>query len=321
MLSRRHIRIKTFLALYAYIFSNNKELDKGERELMFSLKKVYELYVTLLSVFDEIKKLSEEKIENAKKKLRPSEDDLNPNMKFVHNKAFSMLNQNSQLQKDIDNMKIKWRSDGAFTVISQIFKEVRESDDYKNYMNSGADSFNEDKNFLIAIFKNFVVNNELLHDVLEDSSIFWNDDLDIVALAVIKTIESMSESDSGIEALSPLFKDKSDEEYAKLLFRHTITKQSEIEKLIKSQTKNWDVDRLAKTDVILMSMAIVEALDFPSIPVKVTMNEYIEISKFYSTPKSKGFINGILDKIFSQLKADGKINKAGRGLINKSIQK
>jgi transcription antitermination protein NusB len=321
MLSRRHIRIKTFLGLYAYVFSNNKELDKGERNLTFSLKKVYELYVTLLSVFDEIKKLSEEKIENAKTKLRPTEDDLNPNMKLVHNKVFSMLKQNAQLQKDIDNMKVQWRTDGAFTVISQIFKEIRNSDEYKNYMSSGADSFNEDKNFLINIFKNYVVNNELLHDVLEDSSIFWNDDLDIVALAVIKTLETMSEGDSGIEALHPLFKDKSDEEYAKLLFRNTVLKQDQAEKLIKAQTKNWDVDRLAKTDVILMNMAIVEALDFPSIPVKVTMNEYIEISKFYSTPKSKGFINGILDKIFAQLKSEGKINKAGRGLINKSIQK
>ena len=321
MLSRRHIRIKTFLALYAYIFSNNKELDKGERELMFSLNKVYELYITFLSVFDEIKKISQEKIENAKSKHRPTEDDLNPNLKFVNNKVFSKLNQNAQLQKDIDKMKIKWRSEAAFSVISQLYKEIKGSEEYKSYMNSGADSFNEDKNFLVTIFRNFVVNNELFHEVLEDNSIFWNDDLDIVALATIRTIESMSDGDSGIEALSPLFKDEDDEVYAKTLFRNSILKQTECEKLIKGQTKNWDLDRLAKADVILMNMAIIEALDFPSIPVKVTMNEYIEISKFYSTPKSKGFINGILDKIFNQLKSDGKINKTGRGLINKSLPK
>ncbi len=321
MLSRRHIRIKTFLALYAYIFSNNKELDKGEKELMFSLNKVYELYVTLLSVFNEIKNVSEEKIENAKTKLRPTEDDLNPNMKLVHNKAFALLNQNSQLKKDIDKMKIQWRSEAAFSVISQVFKELRSSEEYREYMNSGEDSFEEDKQFLITIFKKFVVNNELLHEVLEDNSIFWNDDLDIVAMAVIKTLETMSESDSGIEGLSPLFKDETDEEYAKLLFRHTIQKEEELEDLITAQTKNWDVDRLAKTDVILMRMALIEAIDFPSIPVKVTINEYIEISKFYSTPKSKGFINGLLDKIFTKLKEDGKINKSGRGLMNKSIPK
>jgi N utilization substance protein B len=140
-------------------------------------------------------------------------------------------------------------------------------------------------------------------------------------MAVIKTLETMNESDSGIENLSPLFKDKTDEEYAKLLFRYTIQKGDELENLITAQTKNWDVDRLAKTDVILMRMALVEALEFPSIPVKVTMNEYIEISKFYSTPKSKGFINGLLDKIFAKLKEDGKINKSGRGLMNKSIPK
>jgi len=218
-------------------------------------------------------------------------------------------------------MKIMWSTDGAFTVISQIYQEIKKSDEYQAYMNSGADSFGEDKNFLISVFKENIVNNELLHDVLEDNSIFWNDDLDIVAIATIKTIENMSENDSGFETLTPLFKDEDDEKYAKLLFRNVILKESECQKLISAQTKNWDVDRLAKTDVILMNMAIVEALDFPSIPVKVTMNEYIEISKFYSTPKSKGFINGILDKIFNQLKSDGKINKLGRGLINKSIQK
>jgi N utilization substance protein B len=321
MLSRRHIRIKTFLALYAYIFSNNKELDKGERELLFSLKKVYELYITFLSAFNEIKVLAEEKIENAKTKNRPTENDLNPNLKFVNNRAFALLNQNSQLQKDISNMNVMWSTDGAFTVISQIYQEIKKSDEYQAYMNSGADSFGEDKNFLISIFKENIVNNELLHDVLEDNSIFWNDDLDIVAIATIKTIENLSENDSGFETLTPLFKDEDDETYAKLLFRNAILKDAECQKLIGAQTKNWDVDRLAKTDVILMNMAIVEALDFPSIPVKVTMNEYIEISKFYSTPKSKGFINGILDKIFNQLKSDGKINKMGRGLINKSIQK
>ena len=321
MLSRRHIRIKTFLALYAYIFSNNKELDKGERELMFSLKKVYELYITFLSVFHEIHQLAEEKIENAKTKNLPTEDDLNPNLKFVNNRIFSLLNQNTQLQKEIENMKVMWRTDAAFSVISQTFMEMKKSPEYSGYMNSGADSFSEDKNFLVNLFKTYIINNELLHEVLEDSSIFWNDDLDIVALATIKTLEGMDENDSGFETLTPLFKDEDDENYAKLLFRNTILKSSELENLISGQTKNWDVDRLAKTDVILMNMAIVEALDFPSIPVKVTMNEYIEISKFYSTPKSKGFINGILDKIFNQLKNDGKINKTGRGLVNKSVQK
>ena len=245
----------------------------------------------------------------------------NPNLKFVNNRVFSLLKQNTQLQKDIESMKVMWRTDAAFSVIRQIYLELKKAPEYTGYMNSGEDSFAEDRNFLITVFKSFIVNNELLHETLEDSSIFWNDDLDIVAMAAIKTLEAMNENDSGFETLSPLFKDEEDEKYAKTLFRNTILKENELEKLISAQTKNWDVDRLAKTDVILMRMAIIEALDFPSIPVKVTMNEYIEISKFYSTPKSKGFINGILDKIFNQLKNDGKINKTGRGLINKSVQK
>ena len=263
------------------------------------------------------KKVSLTNVETVEQKLR-----LRQNLINTLDRETEILNRESaKLQKDIDNMKIQWRTEAAFSVISQLYKDIKVSDEYKNYMNSGADSFNEDKNFLVTIFRNFVVNNELLHEVLEDSSIFWNDDLDIVALSAIKTLESIGDNDAGFEALVPLFKDEDDEKFAKTLFRNTILKQDECEKLIKGQTKNWDIDRLAKTDVILMNMAIIEALDFPSIPVKVTMNEYIEISKFYSTPKSKGFINGILDKIFSQLKADGKINKTGRGLISKSLPK
>ena len=321
MLTRRHIRIKTFLALYAYVFSNNKEVIKGKKELIFSLNKVHELYITFLSAFIELKGFAEEKIENSKQKIRPTEDDLNPNTKFVNNKAILLLEKNLEFKSELNKMKIQWRTEGAYNVIRQIYIELKDSEEYEDYMNSGGDSMEEDQMFLVSIFKNFILNNELLQDVLEDSSIFWNDDLDLVALSVIKTLDNFNEKLDENHSLIYLYKDESDEEFAMDLFVNTVEKDKECSELIRTQIKNWDVERLAKTDVILMNMAIVEALYFPSIPTKVTMNEYIEISKFYSTPKSKGFINGILDKIFKQLKADGKINKMGRGLINKSSTK
>jgi len=317
MLTRRHIRIKTFQALYAYVFSNNKELLKGEKELAFSLNKVNELYYTFLSSFLELKSFSEEKLENSKKKIRPTEDDLNPNTKFVYNKVFALLEKNKDYNREYSKMKIQWRTEGAYNVIRQIYLNVKNSDEYEEYMNSGGDSLEEDIEFTVLIFKNYILNNELLQDVLEDSSIFWNDDLDLVALSVIKTIEGFTVKSDENHDLIPLFKDESDQEFAMKLFKQTIEREKECNDLIRGQIKNWDVERLAKSDVILMNMAIIEVLEFPSIPTKVTMNEYIEISKFYSTPKSKGFINGILDKIFKQLQAEGKVNKIGRGLKNK----
>lgn len=321
MLTRRHIRIKTFLALYSYQFSKSSDVQKGEKELMFSLNKVFEMYCVYLSLFNEIKNFAEQKIEDAKGKNFPTEDELNPNLKFVNNRVFQLLNSNKSLNEEIKRKKIQWQGEAEFNVVKQIYLDLKNSDKYREYMNSGDDSLHEDKQYLIYIFKNHIITNELLHELLEDKSIFWNDDLDIVATGVTNTIDSFRNESNEHHQLIQLFKDEADEQFAKDLFKYTLLNSSETDDLISNQTQNWDMDRLAKSDLILMSMAITEALKFPSIPTKVSLNEYIEISKYYSTPKSKGFINGILDKIFNQLNKEGKINKMGRGLINKSISK
>ena len=321
MLTRRHIRIKTYLSLYSYQFSKSSNIQKGEKELLFSLDKVYEMYTIYLSVFNELKEFAAQKIVDAKGKNFPTEDELNPNLKFIENRAFSLIKSNNELNEELKRKRIQWGTEAEFNVIKQIYLEVKNSDKYREYMNSGEDSLHEDKQYLISVFKQHIITNELLHDLLEDKSIFWNDDLDIIAPAVINTIDFLRADSNEHYKLLPLYKDDSDEDFGRELFKSTLLYADEAEELIAKQTRNWDMDRLAKSDLILMNMAIAEGLDFSSIPIKVSLNEYIEISKFYSTPKSKGFINGILDKIFTQLKNDGKINKLGRGLINKTITK
>ncbi len=320
MLTRRHIRIKTFQSIYSHIFSKKEDISIGEKELIFSLGKVYELYSLYLSVFAEIQDFANQKIEDAKNKNRPTEDELNPNLKFVNNRVFEMLNKNIELNNEIKKRKIKWTSEGSFNVIKQIWNNIKTSDEYREYMNSGEDTLHEDKQFLIWVFKNIIITNELLHELLEDQSIFWNDDLDVIISAVTLTLDLIRDDSTEYYKLRPLFKDETDEGFARKLFKQTLINDEESLKFIHKHSQNWDLDRLAKIDLILMSMAITEATKFPSVPLKVSLNEYIEISKYYSTPKSKNFINGILDKIFAELKADGKIVKAGRGLINKSLK-
>lgn len=320
MLTRRHIRIKVFQTLYAYIFSHKTEVHIGEKELVFNLEKTHELYLTYLTLFKEVRDFALQKIEDAKNKNFPTEDELNPNMKFVENKVFDVLEENLELNNFIKKRKIKWESEADFNIIKQIWQGVKGSDEYREYMNSGQESLHEDKQFLIWMFKNHIALNELLYDILEDKSIYWNDDLEAILASISVTIDSIGANTDAHYKLRPLFKGEEDLVFAKRLFRRTLANEEECSKLIHAQAENWDLDRFAKSDVILMQMAITEALDFPSIPVKVTLNEYIEISKFYSTPKSKQFINGLLDKVFIELKQSGRINKEGRGLINKSLK-
>lgn len=320
MITRRHIRIKTFQSLYSYIFSQKTDIGIGEKELIFSLDKVHDLYVTYLSVYKEIRDFAARKIEDGKNKNFPSEDELNPNMKFVDNKVFHVLETNKELNNILKKKKIKWETEGAFNVVKQIWQAIKTSDEYREYMNSGVSNLHEDKQFLIGVFKQHIITNELLHELLEDLSIFWNDDLDVILTSMALTIDLIKEDTNEGYRLRPLYKDKDDVYFAQKLFRETVKSEDEHMELIHKQSKNWDLERVAKSDLILMRMALTEAINFPSIPLKVTLNEYIEISKFYSTPKSKQFINGLLDKIINELKAEGKINKAGRGLINKSLK-
>lgn len=313
MLNRRHLRIKVLQALYAYFQSNESDLLKAERELFSAIDRIYDLYLYLLLSFSEVKTQAERKIEDNRKKIRPTEEDIHPNLKFVNNQIIESLEKCKELRKISEAAKINWQGDERQEIFRKMFLQIRESEVYFEHMNNGVHGFEEDKAFAIDLFKIEIANNAGLYNYFEELSIHWLDDIDLACSMVIKTVKSIEEG-KDFEIL-PLFKDEEDErEFVKLLLRETVRKNNETEALIDDLTSNWEIDRIAKMDVILMKMAITELQIFNNIPTKVTLNEYIEISKFYSTPKSNGFINGILDKAIPRLEQEGAILKIGRGL-------
>lgn len=314
MLNRRHLRIKVLQALYAYFQSDNTDIIRAEQELMKSIDKIYDLYIYLLLTFGELKTIAERRIEENKKKIRPSEEDLNPNTKFTDNAIIAILEQNLELRKVSEIRKVNWMGDENQELFRKMFLQLRESETYFEFMNNEQNGFEEDRAFAIALFKEDIANFPLLYSFFEEKSILWLDDIDLVCSMVIKTIKGFSEE--GKNEILSLYKDEEDEkEFVKSLFKKTIQQDKENEQLIDELTDNWEFDRIAKMDVLLMKMAITELKTFQSIPTKVSLNEYIEISKYYSTPKSNGFINGILDKAILRLEKDGMIKKIGRGLM------
>jgi len=338
MLNRRQLRIKILQSLYAFYTQDDGEVARAENELFFSIDKDYELYLSLLQLIVEMQDQAIERIEAGKNKKLPSPEDLNPNTKFVTNSLLRMLSHSKVLKKACESRSVNWQDNPD--IVKKIFRSLTLSEDYIEYMASKERGFEHDKEYLIRFFKRHIINEELLHDHFEEKSIFWNDDLDIIASMVIKTMK-IADDDADDITLLPLVEDavafakfrehnvkiyklellpfwKADEdevEFVKTLFRTTISKGEENAVLIDEYTKNWELDRIASMDIILMKMALAEALAFPSIPLKVTLNEYIELSKYYSTPKSNSFINGVLDQLFSRLKEDGVIKKTGRGLV------
>lgn len=315
MLNRRHLRIKVLQALYAFFQSEDEDYRKVHKELTQSIERIYDLYIYLLLTFSELKAIGEHRIEENKKKIRPTEEELNPNLKFVNNTIISILENHQELRELSEKRKVNWVGDEHQEMFRKIYLQMREGETYFSHMNNGVGGFEEDKAFAIALFKTDVANSEILYNFFEDKDIHWIDDIDLACSMVIKTIKSF-ELDGKNEIL-PLYKDKEDETmFINELLKKTIAFDNENEKLIDDFTKNWELDRIAKMDVILMKMAITELQIFNSIPTKVTLNEYIEISKFYSTPKSNGFINGVLDNVIARLEKEGKINKVGRGLKN-----
>lgn len=315
MLNRRHLRIKVLQALYAFFQADEDNLVRSEKELMAAVEKMYDLYIYLFLSFSELKRVAENSIEEKKKKIRPTEDDLNPNRKFVDNQIIELLESYAPLRALSENRKVNWVGDEQQEIFRKMFLHIKESETYFEHMNNGMNGFEADKAFIIDLFKVEIANFPLLYNFFEEKSIHWLDDIDLACSMVIKTIKAFDEG----EAISilPLYKPEDDEqEFIRELLRKTITMDQENEKLIDELTDNWELDRIAKMDILLMKMAITELQVFKSIPTKVTLNEYIEISKFYSTPKSNAFINGILDKAIARLTGEKKIVKIGRGLMN-----
>ena len=307
MINRVLIRLKIVQIIYAYYQNGGKNLDTAEKELFFSLSKAYDLYNYLLLLMVEVTKQANKKLNAAKNKLIPTKEELFPNTKFVENRFIAQLEVNKQLLDFAGNQKKTWENEADF--VKSLCEQIMESDIYKEYMASETSSYEEDREVWRKIYKKIIFNNAELDQVLEDQSLYWNDDKEIVDTFVLKTIKRFEEKNGAKQELLPEFKDDEDQDFARRLFRRAILNSDYYRHLISENTKNWDLDRVAFMDVIIMQIALAEVLSFPNIPVSVSLNEYVEIAKLYSTPKSGGFINGTLDGIVNQLNKENKLTK------------
>ena len=307
MINRVLIRLKIVQIVYAYYQNGGKNLDTAEKELFFSLSKAYDLYNYLLLLMVEITKQAERKINVAKNKLLPTAEELYPNTKFVDNRFIAQLEVNSQLLQFSETQKKTWSNEEEF--VKNLCEKIMDSDIYKEYMASETSSYEEDRELWRKIYKRIIFNNDELDQVLEDQSLYWNDDKEIVDTFVLKTIKRFDEKNGAKQELLPEFKDEEDKDFARRLFRRTILNADYYRHLISENTRNWDLDRVAFMDVVIMQIALAEILSFPNIPVSVSLNEYIEIAKLYSTPKSGNFINGTLDGIVKVLQKENKLTK------------
>ncbi|MCK4662849.1 MAG: transcription antitermination protein NusB [Bacteroidales bacterium] len=315
MISRRLLRIKAMHILYAYFRAEDKSINKFENELFYSIDKFYELYYYLLILINDVKDYFESRIELAKQKHIKTDEDLNPNTKFIDNRVIKLIENNDGLNRYIKEKKLNWNNNNE--LLKNLYNEIKNSKDYNEYMNNNDDSFSKDKNYIINIYKDIFQNSDLLYQILEDLSIYWNDDIEFVLSMIIQTLQRLNEGDNEYKFIRSLYKNNEDREFVKQLFRKTIINHEETKIIIEKNAKNWDAERIALIDFLIMEMAITEITEFSSIPINVSFNEYIEIVKFYSTRKSGVFINGILDKIIKELKKDNKIEKKGRGLLEK----
>jgi N utilization substance protein B len=279
---------------------------------MASVNKLYELYIFFLILPLDLRHQALLKIEENRNKHLPTKEDLDPSLKFAENPVFAAIANSVQLNNYLKNHKVSWLNHQE--LVKKIFQEIRQSELYQKYMANPATDLEHHKKFVIDMFVNLVVNNAVVQGELEEENIYWSDDMDMAAAAVVKTLQSIK-PDKLME-LVPLWKNKEeDETFTRELFSKSILKRDQTDEWIKAKADNWEIERIASLDLILMNMAITEAIIFSDIPVKVTLNEYIDLAKEYSTPRSGIFVNGVLDKVFAALNANGTIKKSGRGLI------
>ncbi|WP_040472089.1 transcription antitermination factor NusB [Flavobacterium antarcticum] len=299
-------------SIYALHQSQSGDLEKEEKFLFYSLESIQDLYLVMISTLLELKKMEEVFLDKSSKKHLVTTEERNPNRKFVENKVIGLLTESNHLTISLENRKIdNWEIHDDY--IQLLLRLIKESDLYAKYMTTRENNFEEDKQFIVDVFTEIIVPNEKLYDYLEDNKLTWIDDIPLVNTEIIKQLKAIKET---TEVRMPrLYKDVDDKDFAKNLFRKTILNEKELAKHYIDKTPNWDTERIAELDTIVLKMAICEFLKFPSIPVKVTINEYLEVAKEYSTPKSSIFINGILDNLVKEFQANNTLLKVGRGLM------
>ncbi len=314
MLNRRHIRIKVMQIIYAFQGSESDDLKKNERFLLQSMENMYNLYLLVLSLMIEVQAKAEDYLVKSQKKHLATSEEKNPNRKFINNELLALLKNNALLAEELENRKINnWKLDDEYVDI--LFRALLDSELYKDYMATKVSTFKEDKLFVIDMFKEIIAPNDKLYEYLEDKNITWLDDLPVINTTIVKLLRKVKAQTTESHFVPKLFKDLDDRDFATDLLKKTLLNLSAYSKEIEGKTANWDKERIANIDFVLLQMAICEFQKFPSIPVKVTINEYLEIAKEYSTPKSSVFINGILDKLVKEYTDKGTLNKIGRGLM------
>ena len=313
MINRRHIRLKVLQSIYAYFTSNEKDLAIAQKQMLKQIESISSLYFLLLSIPIALTRFSKGFLDEQKNKHFATEEDKSPNENFTNNLIVKRIAEDEVLIRRINKASGVWLN-SEYNFIRKLFVKIWGSDLYKNYIETKETNFNKDKELFLNIFNNFIVDDELLHHILEEESIYWLDDLPFVASIVFYQIK-VAKEDKIFFNQTVVFKNKEDKAFAIKLFNNTIIHHKEFEEIISKRAKNWDLERIALMDQILIMMALCELISFNEIPIKVSLNEYIEVAKYYSTKKSKSFINGILDKVVAEFKESGKIRKIGRGLI------
>jgi N utilization substance protein B len=313
VLNRRHIRIKVMQAIYAMHQSGSDDLEKQEKFLQASLENILDLYLIMLSSLVEIRKKEIKHIEIAQKKHLATPEERNPNQRFVNNPILVALEESNSLSIAVEKRKINnWQANDDTILL--LLQDIKQSVLYQNYMAKKVVTFEEERFFVVDMFSELIAPNEKLYSYLEDFKLTWVDDIPVVNTQIQKQLRHMS-ADADLIKVPTIYKDEEDKDFASALFRKTVLNESELAKEFIDKTPNWDVERIAELDTIILKMAICEFLKFPSIPLKVTINEYLELAKEYSTPKSSLFINGILDNLVKDFQKNNRVNKAGRGLI------
>ena len=312
MLNRRHIRVKVMQSIYAMHQNGSDNLEKQEKFLLYSIDNILDLYLLMLSSLIEIAKKEALFLDKSSNKHLATAEDKNANKKFINNAIFRILSENKSLLQAIEDRKItNWTLNDDYILL--LLADIKKSDLYATYMKNRVNTFEEDQEFVVALFMEVIAANDKLYDYLEDYKLTWVDDIPLVNTQIIKQLKAMKPHDNF--AVPKLYKDSEDQQFVTDLFRKTVLNEAELAKEYINKTPNWDTERIAEIDTIILKMAICEFLKFPSIPMKVTINEYLEIAKEYSTPKSSIFINGILDNLVKEFQTNNRLNKTGRGLM------
>jgi N utilization substance protein B len=315
MLNRRHLRVKVLQSLYAYFQSHSGDIKQHEKNLLQSIDKVYEMYIWMLSLISEVVAYAANDAQERANKHLPTADDLNADVKILSNRFILSLQKNKEFLAALKKYKVAWDFEPELT--KTLFINLKNSEEYKEYLKKTGDTIQTDKDIIKYIFKKVILKSSLAEQVFEDMFIYWPVDKDVLQALIAKTFKNFAYDEPAQNKLAEVTGNwEEDREFIVNLFEESIRHNDEYQVMIGNKTQNWEPDRIAMMDTLLMKMAIAEFINFTSIPVKVTINEYLEISKEFSTPKSNSFINGILDKILFELKDQKKISKIGRGLID-----